>query len=169
MDNLKITSTSGLLEELARRERYRKSLVAREGLNPYLAAIDAVKAELLERNVTLPTSEDADPAKPCRLQPLADHVVIAPDVAPDVTEGGLIIPETAKEKPMRGTVLAVGPGRTEPGIGTVVPAVKVDDIVLFGRFAGTQVVGIRGDDDNEPVLIMREEDILGILAPEVAE
>lgn len=102
-----------------------------------------------------------DDAPGCRLQPLADHVVIRPAEAKATTEGGLHIPETAKEVPMRGAVLAVGPGRIEPGIGTVVPAVAVGQDVLFGRYAGVEVTL-----DGEELRIMREEDILGILAPE---
>lgn len=99
----------------------------------------------------------------CRLKPLADHVVIRPAAAKATTDGGLVIPDSAKEIPMQGEVLAVGPGRIDPGIGTVLPAVNVGDAVLFGRYAGVEVTL-----DGEDVRIMREEDILGILAPEAA-
>lgn len=102
---------------------------------------------------------DALPA--CRLRPLADHVVIRPAAAKAETEGGIVIPDSAKEVPMRGEVLAVGPGRIEPGVGTVLPAVTIGDDVLFGRYAGVEV-----QLDGEDVRIMREEDILGVLAPE---
>ena len=101
---------------------------------------------------------------PCRLQPLADHVVVLPQEAESLTEGGLVIPDTAKEKPMQGAVLAVGPGRVEPGIGTVLPAVAVGQTVLFGRYAGTEVVL-----DDVRILILREEDCLGIVTPPAAE
>lgn len=97
----------------------------------------------------------------CRLTPLADHVVVLPDAAKETTEGGLVIPDSAKEVPMRGRVLAIGPGAVLPGIGSVPMTVAVGQTVLFGRYAGVQV-----QLDGEDVRIMREEDILGILAPE---
>lgn len=100
-----------------------------------------------------------DPA--CRLQPLADHVVVLPDAAKATTEGGLVIPDSAQEVPMRGRVLATGPGAILPGIGSVPMTVAVGQAVLFGRYAGVEVLL-----DGEQVRIMREEDILGILAPE---
>jgi chaperonin GroES len=104
---------------------------------------------------------EAPPAKvTCRLRPLADHVVVLPEEAETVTDGGIIVPDTAKETPVQGTVLAVGPGRTEPGVGTVLPAVAVGDVVLFGRYSGLKVPL-----DGVEVLIMREEDVLGVLAP----
>jgi chaperonin GroES len=110
----------------------------------------------------LPDSLLAPPSS-CRLQPFADHVVVAPAKAKTMTEGGLVIPEVAHEVPMRGTVLAVGPGRIEPGIGTRPCAVQVGDEVLFGRYAGVEVTL-----DDESVRVMREDDIMGTLAPEVA-
>lgn len=97
----------------------------------------------------------------CRLTPLADHVVVLPDAAKETTEGGLVIPDSAKEVPMRGRVLAIGPGAVLPGIGSVPMTVAVGQAVLFGRYAGVEVLL-----DGEQVRIMREEDILGILAPE---
>lgn len=103
------------------------------------------------------------PDEPCRLRPLADHVVLRPAAPKAVSDGGIVIPDVAHEVPMRGEVLAVGPGRVEPQIGTVVPAVAVGDEVLFGRYAGVQV-----QLDGEDVRIMREEDILGVLTPETA-
>lgn len=98
----------------------------------------------------------------CRLQPLADHVVIRPAAAKSETAGGIVIPENAKEVPMRGHVLATGPGAVLPGIGSVPMTVAVGQEVLFGRYAGVEVTL-----DGEDVRIMREEDILGVLAPEV--
>lgn len=85
--------------------------------------------------------------------------MILPAVIPDVTEGGILKPESAKEVPMQGTVLAVGPGRVEPGIGTVLPSVAVGEQVLFGRYSGQEFRL-----DGERVLIMREQDVLGVLA-----
>lgn len=96
-----------------------------------------------------------------RLTPLHDFVAVKPADPKKVTEGGILIPESAEEVPMRGIVLAVGPGRIEPGIGTVLPSVKVGNDVLFGRYAGVEVTI-----DKDTIRIMREEDILGVLAPE---
>jgi len=99
---------------------------------------------------------------PCRLRPLSDHVVVLPDTPDAISAGGIVIPESAKEKPAQGTVLAVGPGRIEPGIGTVVPSVQVGDVVLFGRYSGVSMTL-----DDVAVLVMREEDVLGVLAPPI--
>jgi len=92
-----------------------------------------------------------------KLTPLADRVVVRPQEAEEVTSGGLIIPDTAKEKPQKGTVLAVGPGKVENGT-KIDMTVKKGDIVLYGKYAGTEVTL-----DGEDVLIMRESDILGIV------
>lgn len=96
--------------------------------------------------------------KPCRLQPLADHVVVLPTPVADVTAGGIVKPDSAKEVPVEGTVLAVGPGAVIANVGTVPPAVAVGETVLFGRYAGCEVLL-----DGQRVLIMREQDILGVL------
>ena len=93
-----------------------------------------------------------------KLTPLADRVVVRPQEAEEVTSGGLIIPDTAKEKPQKGTVIAVGPGKVENGT-KIEMTVKDGDTVLYGKYAGTEVT-IDGDD----VLIMRESDILGVVA-----
>lgn len=93
-----------------------------------------------------------------KLTPLADRVVVRAQEAEEVTSGGLIIPDTAKEKPQKGTVIAVGPGKVENGT-KIDMTVKDGDTVLYGKYAGTEVT-IDGDD----VLIMRESDILGIVA-----
>jgi chaperonin GroES len=121
-----------------------------------LLAIGMRADEILE---FLPDGLEATPT--CRLQPLADHVVVQPAKAKTMTEGGLVIPEVAHEVPMRGTVLAVGPGRIEAGIGTRPCAVHVGDEVLFGRYAGVEVTL-----DDEQVRVMREDDIMGTLAPD---
>lgn len=92
------------------------------------------------------------------IQPLADRVVVKPQDAEETTAGGLIIPDSAKEKPQRGTVVAVGGGKVENGT-KVDMTVKEGDTVLYGKYAGTEIT-IGGDD----VLIMRESDILGIVA-----
>ena len=93
-----------------------------------------------------------------KLTPLADRVVVRPQDAEETTAGGLIIPDTAKEKPQKGTVVAVGPGKVENGT-KVDMTVSENDVVLYGKYAGTEVT-IDGDD----VLIMRESDILGIVS-----
>ena len=91
------------------------------------------------------------------IQPLGDRVVVKPQPAEEKTASGLFIPDTAKEKPQRGTILAVGPGRAENGT-KIDMTVKAGDTILYGKYAGTE---INLDDDD--VLIMRESDILGIV------
>lgn len=87
------------------------------------------------------------------IKPLADRVVIKPVEAEAKTASGIIIPDTAKEKPQRGTVVAVGPGKKDEPL-----TVKEGDTVLYGKYSGTEI-NLDGDD----VLIMRESDILGIV------
>jgi len=87
------------------------------------------------------------------IKPLADRVVVEPSAAEQVTASGIYIPDTAKEKPQRGKVVAVGTGTKE-----VTMEVKVGDVVLYGKYAGTEVA-IDGVD----YIIMRQSDILGIL------
>ena len=87
------------------------------------------------------------------IKPLADRVVIEPLAAEEKTAGGIIIPDTAKEKPQRGTVVAVGPGKKDEPI-----TVKVGDVVLYGEYAGTEI-----SIDNKDYLIMRESDIVAII------
>jgi chaperonin GroES len=91
------------------------------------------------------------------ITPLADRVVVQPQAAEETTAGGLIIPDTAKEKPQKGTVLAVGPGKVENG-NKIDMTVKEGDTVLYGKYAGTEI-SLDGDD----VMIMRESDILGVV------
>jgi chaperonin GroES len=92
-----------------------------------------------------------------KLKPLADRVVVRPSDAEEVSAGGLIIPDTAKEKPQRGTIVSAGPGKVENGT-KIDMTVKAGDIVLYGKYAGTEVT-LEGED----LLIMRESDILGIV------
>jgi len=90
------------------------------------------------------------------IRPLHDRVIIQ-RIEEKVSAGGIIIPETAGDKPQKGKVLAVGPGKFEDGVLRK-PDVKVGDEVLFGKYSGTEVrVG------NQDVLVMREEDIMGIV------
>ena len=91
------------------------------------------------------------------LKPLHDRVVIQAAEQEDVSKGGIILPDTAKEKPQQGKVIAVGPGKTEDG-HLVEPQVKKGDKVLYGKYSGTEVTV-----DGEEYLIVRESDILAIL------
>jgi chaperonin GroES len=93
-----------------------------------------------------------------KLKPLHDRVVIRRLEEDEKTAGGIIIPDTAKEKPMRGEVLAAGPGARRED-GKLVPLdVRVGDIVLFGKWSGTEVKL-----DGEELVIMKEADIMGII------
>lgn len=88
-----------------------------------------------------------------KIKPLADRVLILPAAAETKTVGGIIIPDSAKEKPLRGTVIAVGNGtKDEPMI------LKEKDTVLFGKYAGTEL-----ELDNEKYLIMRQSDVLAVI------
>ena len=89
--------------------------------------------------------------------PLADRVVVRSLESNEQTRGGLFIPDTAKEKPQEGEILAVGPGRYDDG-KRVPMEVKAGDKVLFGKYSGTEVVI-----DGETLLILRESDVLAIL------
>ena len=93
-----------------------------------------------------------------KLKPLADRVVIKPSPAEEKSRGGIILPDTAKEKPVVGEVVAIGPGKVTDDGKTVKPEVKVGDKVLYGKYSGTEVT-IEG----EEYLIMREADIFAIV------
>ena len=92
-------------------------------------------------------------------KPLHDRVVVRRIEGDEKTKGGLIIPDTAKEKPAEGEVIAVGEGARKDSGELIAPAVKTGDRVLFGKWSGTEVT-ING----EELLIMKENDILGVLA-----
>jgi len=93
-----------------------------------------------------------------KFRPLHDRVVVRRIDAEEKTVGGIIIPDTAKEKPQRGEVIAVGPGGRDDS-GKLVPLdVKVGDLVLFGKWSGTEV-----KIDGEELLVMKESDIMGVL------
>ena len=87
------------------------------------------------------------------VKPLSDRVLIQPSAAEEVTASGIIIPDSAKEKPLRGIVLAVGPGTKDEAM-----QLKPGDTVHYGKYAGTEV-----EIDHEKVLIMRQADVLAIL------
>jgi chaperonin GroES len=92
-------------------------------------------------------------ANKVNIQPLADRVIVESAPAEEKTAGGIIIPDTAKEKPQRGKVLAVGTGKKDEPM-----TVKVGDMVLYGKYAGTEV-----QVDGKDYLIMRESDIFAII------
>ena len=94
-----------------------------------------------------------------KFRPLHDRVVVKRIDAEEKTAGGIIIPDTAKEKPQQGEVVAVGPGARNEAGQVVAPDVAVGDIVLFGKWSGTEVKV-----DGEDLLIMKESDILGVIA-----
>ncbi len=95
-----------------------------------------------------------------KFRPLHDRVVVRRIDAEEKTAGGIIIPDTAKEKPQQGEVVAVGPGARDDA-GKLVPLdVKAGDRVLFGKWSGTEV-----KIDGEELLIMKESDIMGVLDP----
>ena len=88
------------------------------------------------------------------IKPLADRVLIKPAPAEEKTAGGLFIPDTAKEKPLQGTIVAVGKGTKDEEM-----VLKAGDTVLYGKYSGTEV-----ELDGEKYLIMRQSDVLAILA-----
>ena len=88
------------------------------------------------------------------VQPLADRVLIQPAAAEEVTASGIIIPDSAKEKPLKGTVLAVGPGTKDE-----VMELRAGDTVLYGKYAGTEI-----EVEHDKLLIMRQSDVLAKLA-----
>ena len=92
-----------------------------------------------------------------RMRPLHDRVIVKRIEEEERTKGGIIIPDTAKEKPQEGQVIAVGPGRREDG-KVIKPDVKAGDRILFSKYSGTEVKL-----DGEEHIIMREEDILGVI------
>lgn len=93
-----------------------------------------------------------------KVRPLADRVLVEPRKEQEIKKGGIIIPDTAKEKPMEGTVVAVGTGKRDED-GKLIPfTVKVGDKVLMPKYGGTEI-----KIDDKEYQILREEDILGIL------
>jgi chaperonin GroES len=93
-----------------------------------------------------------------KIRPLQDRVIVKRLEEEEKTKGGIIIPDTAKEKPMEGLVIAVGKGKTTEDGKLIKPDVKSGDRILFGKYSGTEV-----KIDGEERLIMREDDILGII------
>jgi chaperonin GroES len=93
-----------------------------------------------------------------KIQPLADRVVVQPMEDTEQMRGGLYIPDTAKEKPMQGSIVAVGPGKLSDENERIAPDVAVGDTVLYGKYSGTEV-----SVDGEDYLILRESDVLAII------
>lgn len=93
------------------------------------------------------------------LKPLGDRVIVKPMEAEEKTKGGIILPDTAKEKPIEGTIVAAGPGKVSDDGKVVKMEVKVGDKVLYGKYSGTEVTV-----DGEEYLIMRESDIFAIIS-----
>ncbi len=93
-----------------------------------------------------------------KLKPLSDRVVVKPEEAEEKTASGIILPDTAKEKPQMGTIVAVGKGKMSDSGSLIKMDLKVKDKVLYGKYSGTEI-SFEGDE----LLIMRESDILAIL------
>jgi chaperonin GroES len=123
-----------------------------------------VRAECGPHSDPLSTDLNSEPAKgnlmsKSKFRPLHDRVVVKRIDAEEKTKGGIIIPDTAKEKPSQGEITAVGPGGRDEA-GKLIPIdVKVGDRVLFGKWSGTEVKL-----DGEELLIMKESDIMGVLS-----
>ena len=93
------------------------------------------------------------------LKPLGDRLVVKPIEQEETTAGGILLPETAKEKPQEGEVIAAGPGRIDDAGNRVAMEVKVGDRVLYAKYAGTEIK-LEGDDK---VLILKESDVLALV------
>ena len=94
------------------------------------------------------------------LKPLDDRIVVRPNEAETQTASGLVIPDTAKEKPQQGEVLAVGPGKRSETSGDIIPVdIKVGDTVLYSKYGGTEVAV-----DGEDLLVLNSRDVLAIVA-----
>ena len=94
-----------------------------------------------------------------KLNPLEDRIVVRPNVAEATTASGLVIPDTAKEKPQQGEVLAVGPGRRAESTGDVIPTgVAVGDTVVYSKYGGTEIAV-----DGEDLLILSSRDVLATI------
>ncbi len=93
------------------------------------------------------------------LQPLEDRIIVKPGDAVETTVSGLVIPDTAKEKPQQGEVLAVGPGRRSEQTGDLIPVdVKVGDTVVYSKYGGTEIT-----EEGEDLLILNARDVLAVV------
>ncbi len=115
----------------------------------YTFAVPKINGQIIFKNSKINTTM----AKKLSVTPLHDRVIVKPAPAEEKTAGGIIIPDTAKEKPQRGVVIAAGPGKKDEPM-----SVKAGDTVLYGKYAGTEI-----QIDSDDLLIMRESDILAIV------
>jgi chaperonin GroES len=92
------------------------------------------------------------------VKPLADRIIVKAAEAEEMTKGGIILPDTAKEKPQQGEVMAVGPGKVSDSGNMIKVTLKSGDKVLYGKYSGTEITV-----DDDDLLIMRESDILAVL------
>ena len=90
-----------------------------------------------------------------KLEPLDDRIVVAPMEAEEKTKGGIVLPDTAQEKPQKGTIIAVGPGRVADDGKRIAPTVKKGDKIIYARYGGMEV-----EVDGKEYMILRESDIL---------
>ncbi|MFA5276307.1 MAG: co-chaperone GroES [Candidatus Omnitrophota bacterium] len=93
------------------------------------------------------------------IRPLGDRIVVKPLEAESKTKGGIVLPDTAKEKPQEGKVVAIGKGKVLENGAVQAPEVKVGDKVLYGKYSGNEIT----TKDGEELLIMREDDILAVI------
>ena len=105
-----------------------------------------------------PTKTPAKARPATKVQPLADRVVVRANEREEMTLSGIVLPDTAKEKPQEGTIIAAGPGRLDDNGKRVALEVKTGDVVLYARYAGTEV-----KIDGEELLILKESDVLAVL------
>jgi chaperonin GroES len=115
-------------------------------------------ADLNRRKQLEKQENEKESEMPQRIIPLGDRVVVKPLEREEMTKTGIVLPDTARERPQEGRVLAVGPGRIEENGKRIPMEVKEGDRVLFAKYAGTEF-----KQDNEELLILRESDILAIL------
>jgi chaperonin GroES len=108
--------------------------------------------------VSKPSAAPTKSPSKTTVQPLADRVVVRANERDEMTASGIVLPDTAKEKPQEGTVLAVGPGRLNDKGERVKPEVKKGDVVLYAKYAGTEV-----KIDGEDLLILKESDVLAVV------
>jgi len=94
-----------------------------------------------------------------KIQPLGDRIIVKPLEAEEKTKGGIVLPETAKEKPQEGKVLAVGKGKTLDNGEVKALELKEGDRILYGKYSGTEITSKEG----EELLIMREDDVLAVV------
>jgi chaperonin GroES len=126
--------------------------------NPPKSTIPVKPSATVQRPIANHSKTEEDMAK-MKFRPLHDRVVVQRIDAEAKTKGGIIIPDTAKEKPQEGKIVAVGPGGRDEAGHLIKPDVKVGDRVLFGKWSGTEV-----KIDGEDLLIMKESDVMGVIA-----